>query len=78
MKTEYGVQMFRFGKWAQGRTRAGAITPYDSLESAQARMEDAKKDWATYKSNLLGSPDEDCFPSNWRIVKRQISEWEPV
>lgn len=78
MKVQYGVQMFRCGKWVTGMDSAACIAPYDTLESAKSRMETAKEWWQMYHSHLLGTPDEDCFPSDWRIVKRQISEWEPI
>ena len=75
MKTEYGVQMLRCGGWYNAVEGTGAVMPYDTYDDALRRMQSVKAWW----DKLLAKHGEIyAFPEGFRVVKREISEWEPV
>lgn len=69
---EYQVQAKRKGEWLRASWRSGHLVPIAiSYERACEMMQKAIAGWQ--KLYPLGTP-----PTEWRIVCREVTDWEEV
>lgn len=83
MTTEYRIEMFHDGKWMRAqRPYLGNETQHiQSLDEAMFRLFHLKNRWAIAWEKLSDAKKADPKnkkPEAWRIVKREISDWEEV
>lgn len=83
MKKEYRVEMFRKGKWIKGHSpnnvNARIFTDYMDAVNFHDRIITA---WGEYenkvKTHFPADYDPESFPHKFRIVRREVTEWESI
>lgn len=76
---EFKVEMLVKGKWVTPRIPFGGGNPgkiCDNVAEANTRYLACINAWEKYKRNFPQYANNSCNPTDFRIVSREVTEWE--